>query len=82
MQVRRHFTATTMVISKRKNKKCCQRCGEGHLDKCRILDFGSGHDLTVNGIEPLLCTDSTEPAWDSHSLSLCPCPDYALSLSK
>ena len=32
-----------------------------------ILDFGSGHDLTVCGFEPhvRLCTVSTEPAWDS-----------------
>ena len=28
-----------------------------------------------------LCTDSMEPAWDSFSLSLCPSPAYALSLS-
>ena len=35
-------------------------------------DFGSGHDLTVRGIEPHvgLCADSMEPAWDSLSLSL------------
>ena len=36
-----------------------------------ILDFGSGHDLMVQGIR--LCTelhtDSTDPAWD-FSLSL------------
>ena len=33
------------------------------------LDFGSGHDLTVHGIEPRtgLCGDSVEPAWDSLS---------------
>ena len=36
------------------------------------LDFCSGHDLTVRGFEPHieLCADSTEPAWDSFSLSL------------
>ena len=30
------------------------------------LDFGSGHDLTVRGIEPRvgLCADSAEPTWD------------------
>ena len=35
-------------------------------------DFGSGHDLTVCGFEPRvwLCTDSVEPAGDSHALSL------------
>ena len=50
------------------------------------LDFGSGHDLRVNGIDPCvrLCTDSMEPAWDSLSLlSLYPTPahTYFLSLS-
>ena len=36
------------------------------------LDFGSGHDLTVHGIEPQigLSTDSAEAARDSLSLSL------------
>ena len=36
------------------------------------LDFCSGHDLTVCETEPRvgLCTDSTEPAWDSLSSSL------------
>ena len=36
------------------------------------LDFGSGHDVTVRGIEPhiRLHTDSREPAWDSLSPSL------------
>ena len=40
--------------------------------KRQTLDFGSGHDLTVRGIEPHsgLCADSIEPAWDSLSLSL------------
>ena len=34
------------------------------------LDLGSGRDLAVCGIEPYvgLCTDITEPAWDSLSL--------------
>ena len=45
------------------------------------LDFGLGHDLAVHGIEPCvrLCAYSVEPAWDS--LSLCPYPAPALSLS-
>ena len=36
------------------------------------LDFGSGHDLMVHGIELQagLCADSTRPAWDSLPLSL------------
>ena len=36
------------------------------------LDFSSGHDLTVCGMEPCnrLCADSGEPAWDSLSHSL------------
>ena len=31
-----------------------------------LLDFSSGHDLVVRGIEPLvwLCTESTGLAWD------------------
>ena len=39
-------------------------------------------DLTVREFEPRvgLCTDSTEPAWDSVSLSLCPSPALSLSL--
>ena len=49
------------------------------------LDFVSGHDLKVRGIDPLirLCADSTEPAWDSLSFSLslsAPPPTHALSL--
>ena len=50
-------------------------------------DFGSGHDLTVWDFEPhiRLCADSSEPGacfgfWVS--LSLCPFPASALSLSK
>ena len=40
--------------------------------KCLALDFSSGHDLMVRGIEPCveLCADSEEPAWDSLSPSL------------
>ena len=37
------------------------------------LDFVSGHDLTVLGIEPGmvgLCADSAEPVWDSRSILL------------
>ena len=36
------------------------------------LDFGSGHDLLVCGIEPRvgLCNDSAGSAWDSVSPSL------------
>ena len=47
------------------------------------LDFGSGHGVTIRGIKPRvgLCTDSAEPAWGSLSLSLCPSPACALSLS-
>ena len=48
------------------------------------LDFGSGHDLVVRGIEPLigLCADSVEPAWDSLSPSLSLRLLHSLSLSK
>ena len=41
------------------------------LVKSPALGFGSSHDLTVREINPCvqLCVDSTEPAWDSPSLS-------------
>ena len=51
------------------------------------LDFSSGHDLLVRGIEPRvgLHTDIAEPAWDSLSLSLslslCLSPAHVLPLS-
>ena len=37
------------------------------------LHFGAGHHLMVHEIKPHmgLCTDSTEPAWDSLSPYLC-----------
>ena len=49
--------------------------------------FGSGHDLTVRGFEPHvgLCADSSEPGACFRfcvSLSLCPSPAHALSLSE
>ena len=54
------------------------------LVKRPTLHFGSGHDLTVRGFEPRigLCADSSEPAWDSVSLSPCPSPACSISLSK
>ena len=62
------------------------------LVKCLILDFSSGHDLTVYEMEPRirLCADSAEPAWDSLPPSLsapplltCACMrSLALSLSQ
>ena len=54
--------------------------------KCPTFDFGSGHDLTVHELEPLvrLCADSEKPAWDSlwPSLSAPPPRVLALSLSQ
>ena len=40
--------------------------------ECLTLDFGSGHDLIICGMEPCirLYADSTDPAWDSLSPSL------------
>ena len=40
------------------------------------LGFSSGYDLTVQEFKPRvrLCTDGTEPAWDSLSPSLPPTP--------
>ena len=51
--------------------------------KHRPHAFGSGHDLTVGGIDLhiSLCTDSMEPTWDSLSLSLCPSPVPSFCLS-
>ena len=42
------------------------------LVECSTVDLGSGHDLTVRGIEPHvgLCADSVEPVWDSLRLAL------------
>ena len=64
----------------------------GHLGaqlvKRLTLDLGSGHDLTVCEIEPLVwfCTDSVEPACDSLSPCLpLPClhpPALARSCSQ
>ena len=44
--------------------------------KCPTLGLSSGHDLMVCEFELHvgLCTDSTEPAWDSVSPSLCLSP--------
>ena len=47
------------------------------------LDFSSGHDLVVHGIEPniRLCLESIQPAWDSLSPSLsAPLPAHSFSL--
>ena len=48
------------------------------------LGFGSGCDLTVREFKSYirLFADGTEPAWDSLSLSLCPSPARAFSLSQ
>ena len=50
--------------------------------KHQTLHLGSGHDVAVRGFEPRigLCTDSTEAAWDSLSLSLS-VPPSSLPLS-
>ena len=50
---------------------------------CLTLDSSSGHDLRIVGSSPRSgSTQSMEPAWDSLSLSLCPSPLLACSLSK
>lgn len=62
-------------------KKCCfQGAWVTQSVKCLTLDFGSGHDLTADEIEPHigLCADSVEPAWD---LSLYPSSTHVHSLS-
>ena len=50
---------------------------------CRILDLGSGHDLTAGEFKPRagLCADSMGPAWDSLSLPLSAPPLLMFSLS-
>ena len=47
-----------------------------------IFDFGSGHDLTVPGIEPRfgLSADGVEPSWDSLSPSVSAPPLLTLCL--
>ena len=57
--------------------------GVAQSAKRLTLDFSSGHDLTVHGFKPHveLCADSSEPAWDSLSLALCPSPAHTPSLS-
>ena len=51
------------------------------LDKRPTLDFGSGHDLVTPEWEPRpgICADSDAPTGDS--VSLCPSPAHARSLS-
>ena len=54
-------------------------------DKHPTLDFSSGHDLTVHGIEPHigLHDDSAEPSLSAPSLiTVCVCVCVSLSLSK
>ena len=54
-----------------------------HFVKCPTLDFGLGHELMVQGIEPCirLCVDSMGPAWDSLSSLFLPLPhSHSLSL--
>ena len=48
------------------------------------LDFGSGHNLMIRGIEPRvrLCADSAEPALDSLFPFLSALPLLAVSFSK
>ena len=48
------------------------------------LDFGSGHDLLVPEIKPLieLCADSTNFAWESASLSALPLLACSLKINK
>ena len=47
------------------------------------LDLGSGHVLMVHEFKPCirLCTDGTEPLWDSVSPSLCSSPACVHSLN-
>ena len=54
----------------------------GEHETLDFLDFGSGHDLKTVRLSPVSGSElSVEPASDSLSLSLCPSPPFALSLS-
>ena len=57
----------------------CRSAWVAQSVKRLTLDFGSGHDFAVCGIEPhvRLCADSMEPAWNS----LCAALPDSLSLS-
>ena len=68
---------------KKKNHKVLRGAWVAQLVKCPTLDFCSGHDLTVGGIEPHdgLCADSAEPAWDSLSPFISAPPPFPLALS-
>ena len=65
-------------------KELSQNAWVAQSVKRLTLDLGSGRDLTVHQFKPGagLCADSTEPAWDSLSLSLCPSHACALSQNK
>ena len=64
-------------------KKIYRATWGAQLAKHLILDFDSGHDLTVHKFKPCigLCSDSMEPAWDSLSPTLSVPPLLVLSLS-
>ena len=84
---RQAFTSFLQAFLQSWCKKCRHRGSWGTQSvKCPTRAFSSGRDLTVCGTEPRvgLCTDSTEPAWDSLSPSLsAPTPlSLSLSLSK
>ena len=74
-------------IGKMLFKTDIQGSGAAQSVKRSTLDFGSGRDLMVHGIEPWIgvLADSMEPAWDSLpllslSLSLsAPLPIHTLS---
>lgn len=52
--------------------------------KWSTLEFSSGHELTVGGVEPTVGSESVESPWNSLFLSLCSSLAHALagSLSK
>ena len=61
---------------------CQLESSRDKLVKPLTLGLGSGHGLTVRGVEPqdVLCADGSEPAWDSVSPSPCPFPACTLAL--
>ena len=81
-QILPHFNGITVCLygaSLEQHEEVGSTCLVAQLAERPTLDFGSGPDLTVCGIEPCigLCTDSMEPTWDY----LSPSPSVPLSLS-
>ena len=78
-----HYQEILVAFSHNLRYKDCGGAWVAQSVERPTLDFGSGHDLMVRGMEPCvwLCADSVEPAWDSPSPSLSAPPPLVLCLS-